>query len=97
MATENVSLDAKLLISHNTDFDEIDHLLKNVTISSNLQSYDLIQQSIISGNDSALSYLLMKDYVSATYRPPCNDYLHLACKLGSHKMIHMIIEVSYCL
>lgn len=98
MANNNLQPDGSLglQVSKTTTFDEIDRILdrdKDVT-KPDSNGYDLIQQSIISGNDSALSYLLTKTNVLHTYRPTCNEYLHLACKLGHHVMVKIIIEVS---
>lgn len=85
----------QMSISSETDFDQLDQLLQKPEVSgSNL---DLLQQAIITGNKPAVSYLLLKNYKPVTYHPPCNEYLHLACKLDRDVMVKAIVEVGDCI
>lgn len=79
-------------ISTETDFEQLDLLLHNAGEADD--ELDFLQQAIIAGNQSAVSYLLLKSYKPVVYHPPCNEYLHLACKLNRDIMVKFIIEVS---
>lgn len=84
-------------ITTNTDFDKIDGILRTVKATEpNEAGYDLLQQSIIAANESALSYLLMQGNIPSHHHPTCNEYLLLACKLGHHVMVSMLMEVRLC-
>lgn len=77
-------------LNEDTDFDEIELLLKEARGRCN---YDLLQQAIIVNNSNAVAYLLMKGKYPEYHHPKCNNYLHLACRLGRVSMVKTIIEV----
>lgn len=80
-------------ISNDTGVDELDALL--MRDENPADKFDLLQQAIIAGNQTAVAYLLMKNYKPSSYHPDCNEYLHLACKLNRHVMVKTIIEVGH--
>lgn len=108
VATEDYSYDLTLSciwnemehfkIENDTDLDDLERFISeghDSRHSENNNDYDLLQQAIISNNSMAVSFILMKDVISPNEHPSCNDYLHLACKLGRASMVKKIVEVSF--
>lgn len=59
--------------------------------------YDPLQQAIILNNKDAVIYCLMQKVYPDTYHPLCDDYLHLACKLGRESVVKTLLEVCQIL
>jgi len=96
MTGEKSSLMHLSLVKSDTSLDEIDELLNKCVIKEYFgenRKLDILQEAIISGNTDAVSYLLMKNCPSLDYHPPCNEYLHLACKLRNPAMVQTILAV----
>lgn len=94
MTGEKSSLMHLSLVKSDTSLDEIDELLNKCVIKEYFgenRKLDILQEAIISGNTDAVSYLLMKNCPSLDYHPPCNEYLHLACKLRNPAMVQTIL------
>lgn len=63
-------------------------------LSEQTNDQDLLQQAIILNNTDAALYCLVQKVYPETHQPVCNDYLHLACKLGREHIVKIFMEVD---
>lgn len=94
MTSKRVNANNAIYITADTGFDELEDILSTYDVCKNSSSYDLLQQAIIVNNPGAVTYLLTKGLASELLHPPCNEYLHLACKLNRDIIGKQIILVS---